>query len=85
MVRFHGISFVTGRNRRRQRRRCCAGEPEGESVDAHLAGAGPLAAAGVVADALHFEEAGAEVADGVAADDLRIAGGVANAFGRGRG
>ncbi len=53
------------------------GKAESEGVDAHAAGAFPDAAGGVVAGALDFEEPRAEVADGVAAEEVGVGGGVA--------
>ena len=52
------------------------GQPEGEGVDAHAASALPDAAAGVIAGALKLEDAGSQVADGVAAEEKgSVAGG----------
>ena len=47
---------------------------EGQGVDAHLAGAAPFLAAGVVSDALRLHQARRQVTDGVAAQQEGVSG-----------
>ena len=53
-------------------------QPEGQRIDAHFAGARPLTATRIIADPLQFEQPRAQMADGVTADQQRVARGMAD-------